>query len=461
MALEVTGPNDRHDEVVSGAAARRRIDPTFKPRAGPGRPTPGSAESKQRETHWKNTMWNKVQDAAAARDPVDKNGQIDTGAQRCTADTKAGGWCKAHTRYGCLCWVHRAQLNGTQIKSSTIPGAGKGLFARWDFNKGDAIVRYTGDIVQTADGANDGGWQGSSYVLEVTDSWAIDAARTNTADGRMINDTVTTNKRPNVKFAFDARRKVVTIRALKAIKAGEELFISYGREYWARGLEAGNAPQRKQNKRQATATGTKDDPITLDSLARRVFHCSMLGMRSNEPRRAAAATSSAVASPPAATAVAASAAAPSAAISSNESAAAASAAVASTPSAAAPATAATAAASPSPSSPHAGALRSNEPRRALGGDDDERHAATTSAADSTNESVAAAAEAAVAVAAASTDGSAAATANPEPTVFMSRRTGMGQAVRSQRHKRRRRAKAAGTRRVNASRWVGAAQIVTV
>ena len=113
-------------------------------------------------------------------------------------------------------------------------------------------------------------------MLEVTDSWAIDAARTNTADGRMINDTVTTNKQPNVKFAFDARRKIVTIRALRAIRAGEELFIDYGREYWARDQQAGGAPQRKQNERQATAAGTKDNPIALDSLARRVFHCKML-----------------------------------------------------------------------------------------------------------------------------------------------------------------------------------------
>ena len=278
MAIEMTWSRNPEGEFyLCAAAATRRIDPKFEPRAGPNQPAPGSAEAKQRETHWKNTMWNKVQDAAAARAPVDKDGQINTGAQRCTADTKAGGWCKARTRYGCLCWVHRAQLNGTQIKDSTIPGAGKGLFARWDFNKGDAIVRYTGDIVQTAAGAREGGWEGSSYVLEVTNSWAIDAARTNTADGRMINDTVASNRRTNVKFAFDARRKVVTIRALRAIKAGEELFIKYGREYWAAGDQPGGAPQRKQVEPQKKVeAGTKDDPIALDSLARRVFHCKML-----------------------------------------------------------------------------------------------------------------------------------------------------------------------------------------
>ena len=277
MALEIESAGDS-EELISGAAAQRKIDPKFEPRAGPGQPTPGSAEAKQRESHWKNTMWSKVQDSASARAPVDKDGQIDTGAQRCTADTKAGGWCKARTHYGCLCWVHRAQLNGTQIKDSTIPGAGKGLFARWDFGKGDAIVRYTGDIVQTADGEEESGWRGSSYVLEVTNSWAIDAARANTADGRMINDTVTTKMRPNVKFAFDARRKVVTIRALRAIKAGEELFISYGREYWAHDKHGG-APQRKKQgvTPNAAPAGTRDDPIALDSLARRVFHCGMLG----------------------------------------------------------------------------------------------------------------------------------------------------------------------------------------
>ena len=239
-------------------------------------------------------------DPNVARPAPDKNGKVNMGAQRCAADTKAGGWCRARTKYGCLCWVHRAQLNGTQIKDSTLQGAGKGLFAKWDFEKGDAIVRYTGDVVQTADGAQEDGWRGSSYVLEVTNSWGIDAARTNTAAGRMINDTVETEKRANVEFSFDARRKVVTIRALRAIKAGEELFIKYGGQYWARQpVDGGQGPARRQ---QAPAqvpaaipppaqqprapqppAGTKEDPIALDSLARRVFNLGALGMEDAAP----------------------------------------------------------------------------------------------------------------------------------------------------------------------------------
>ena len=280
LALLVDWARTESGELYLCGAAARRVDPTFKPGTGAGQPAPNSAEAKRREEQWKNTMWNKVADPNAVRPAPNATGEVDMGAQRCTADTKVGGWCKARTRYGCLCWVHRAQLNGTQIKDSTLAGAGKGLFARWNFNKGDAIVRYTGDVVQTADGAQEDGWRGSSYVLEVTNSWGIDAARTNTADGRLINDTVEFNKSANVVFAFDARRKIVTIRALKVIKAGEELFIKYGAQYWAREAVAGQGPARRQEPAKERApqqpAGSRDQPIVLDSIARRVFHLGML-----------------------------------------------------------------------------------------------------------------------------------------------------------------------------------------
>lgn len=293
LALSVDWARNEHSELYLCGAAARRIDPSFKPGGGPGQPALGSAEAKARETSWKNTMWNRVVPPGVARPVPNKDGEVNMGARRCAADTKAGGWCKARTRYGCLCWIHRAQLNGTQIKDSTLQGAGKGLFARTDFAKGDAIVRYTGDVVDTVDGAQEDGWRGSSYVLEVTNSWGIDAARTDTADGRMINDTVASDKRANVTFAFDARRKVVTVRAMRAIKAGEELFIKYGGQYWAR--EAVGGPGRRQQPAPAPPapvvarpppgpTGSKEDPIALDSLARRVFSLGMLSLTGDVQR---------------------------------------------------------------------------------------------------------------------------------------------------------------------------------
>ena len=169
---------------------------------------------------------------AADRPRVDAHGQIDVGAQRCTADTKAGCWCKARTKHGCLCWVHRALMDGTQIKQSSVPNAGLGLFAKRDFKKKEIIARYTGDLINTGAGQNLRGFEGSHYVLELSKLVAIDAARTNTADGRMINDPRGTGKRKNVRFVCYQRNKTVTIKTTRAVHAGEEFLLSYGRGFW-------------------------------------------------------------------------------------------------------------------------------------------------------------------------------------------------------------------------------------
>jgi hypothetical protein len=118
------------------------------------------------------------------RPPVGKDGQISMGIQRCAATTKVGAQCKAMTRHGEYCWMHLAQLQGARIKQSSVPGAGKGLFAARDFKKGEVVARYTGDLVPVEN--ND--FDGSAYVLELSEKVAIDAARTNSAEGRMVND---------------------------------------------------------------------------------------------------------------------------------------------------------------------------------------------------------------------------------------------------------------------------------
>ena len=169
---------------------------------------------------------------APDRPPV-VNGQIDMGAQRCTADTKTGCWCKARTKYGCLCWVHRAAVDGTAVRESTIPGAGKGLFATRAFPKNAVVARYTGDLLDTQDGRDrEDGFEGSDYVLELSQLVSIDAARTDTADGRLINDIHGTRLKANVRFVPYHAQRTVTIRTKRAIRAGEEFLLSYGRSFW-------------------------------------------------------------------------------------------------------------------------------------------------------------------------------------------------------------------------------------
>ena len=37
--------------------------------------------------------------------------------------------------------------NDFEVKKSTIPGSGKGLFAKRDFKKGERILEYLGEII--------------------------------------------------------------------------------------------------------------------------------------------------------------------------------------------------------------------------------------------------------------------------------------------------------------------------
>jgi len=236
---------------------------------------------------------------AADRPPV-VNGQIDMGAQRCTASTKAGGWCKARTKYGCMCWVHRAAVDGTAIKESTIPGAGKGLFATRDFPNKAVIARYTGDLLNTQDGEDsEDGFEGSEYVLELSQLVSIDAARTDTADGRLINDIHRTRLKPNVRFVPFHAQRTVTIKTTRAVKAGEEFLLSYGRSFWdarKRGAAeakrakeivaeeaAAAAPARAPAAARAARGGTREDPIVLAPTARR-YHLNMIGRGSARGR---------------------------------------------------------------------------------------------------------------------------------------------------------------------------------
>ena len=202
---------------------------------------------------------------AANRPPIDAKGQIDMGAQRCVADTNSGCWCRLRTKHGCFCWVHRAARDGTQIKKSTIDGAELGLFARRRFKKGEIVARYTGDLIETDAGRDDAnGFEGSHYVLELSERVAVDAARTNTADGRMVNDPRGSGRRANVRFSVDQQRKRVTLRATKAIGVGEEFLLSYGRSFWTAPRTARREPG-----------SSREQPIMIGSCRYRI---NMLGI---------------------------------------------------------------------------------------------------------------------------------------------------------------------------------------
>jgi hypothetical protein len=197
------------------------------------RTDPPSAEEKVWRRNRTQARVNQPLGPDTIRPPVDTHGAISMGSQRCTAATKKGTQCSLMTRHGEYCWTHLVQRRGLRIKPSSIDGAGKGLSVTRDVPTGGVITDYTGDLVpvQGDDGSADE-FQGSAYVLELTRTLALDAARSNTAEGRLINDPRGSGKQANARFCINQRAKTVTLRATRPLKKGDEVFVSYGDSYW-------------------------------------------------------------------------------------------------------------------------------------------------------------------------------------------------------------------------------------
>src|SRR5262245_18259030 len=118
------------------------------------------------------------------------------------------------------------------IKKSTIPGAGKCLFTKEFIAKGTRIVEYKG--IKTT-------WKEvllqqdvNGIVYYVKSSLVIDAKNSVKTFGRFANDARGIFKlktlKNNSSYVIDGDR--VFIEAIKDIAAGDEILVSYGREYW-------------------------------------------------------------------------------------------------------------------------------------------------------------------------------------------------------------------------------------
>ncbi len=117
------------------------------------------------------------------------------------------------------------------VKRSQLPGAGKGLFAKIDFSKGDRITEYAGRRRKWKDVKHEDGY--NAYLLRLTRTTAIDA-RNSKSPGRYANDAAGLVKikglRNNAEYLIYGNK--CFIEAIRKIKKGEEIFVSYGKEFW-------------------------------------------------------------------------------------------------------------------------------------------------------------------------------------------------------------------------------------
>ncbi len=118
------------------------------------------------------------------------------------------------------------------IRKSQLPGAGKGLFTKIDIPKGTRIIEYKGRIEAWKEVKDEDGHNG--YLLRINWQTTINALPYKKAFGRYANDASGLVKvkglRNNAEYVTEGRK--CFIEAIRSINKGEEIFVSYGKEYW-------------------------------------------------------------------------------------------------------------------------------------------------------------------------------------------------------------------------------------
>tara|TARA_B100000214_G_C23619636_1_gene468885 strand:+ start:115 stop:504 length:390 start_codon:yes stop_codon:yes gene_type:complete len=121
---------------------------------------------------------------------------------------------------------NKLNINGdTIVKTSTILGAGKGLFANRDFDKNEIIGEYRGKVISGDDFVNNG------YILRYKKGVYIDGhpehpEHTNMSYINTLKRQTPTQKY-NVKITIDYKNSKVKMKTIRKVKKGDEFFLNY------------------------------------------------------------------------------------------------------------------------------------------------------------------------------------------------------------------------------------------
>ncbi|MES2566301.1 MAG: SET domain-containing protein-lysine N-methyltransferase [Bacteroidota bacterium] len=120
------------------------------------------------------------------------------------------------------------------IKPSLILGAGKGLFTKVYIEKEDIVTEFTGEKISHTVSLARFLMRQSHSLVHLNATYCIDSCVDKKCLATFINDAKGILRVPylrnNVKLVSTNGRLFVI--AIKNIKAGDELYLGYGKEYW-------------------------------------------------------------------------------------------------------------------------------------------------------------------------------------------------------------------------------------
>jgi len=116
-----------------------------------------------------------------------------------------------------------------EVKDSTIPNSGKGLFTLVDIPKDTPIVEFTGKKISQKRADRLTGSK-SEYLIELSDGSLLDVYESKSV-AKYANDAAFSGGKNNSEIQEFEGNKIWLV-STKKIKAGQEVFCSYGKEYW-------------------------------------------------------------------------------------------------------------------------------------------------------------------------------------------------------------------------------------
>jgi hypothetical protein len=154
---------------------------------------------------------------------------------RCKDKLRNGFQCKHNTVMGSgYCYAHLLYRHHLRIKQSELEDAGLGLFAinpmtRDEdvivFNKGQTIIEYMGEIVDRDELLERYDEHTAPYTVGISKDRYEDAAKVRGV-GALANTYPKHNNAAQAIYRGKAR-----LKATRNIYNGEEIYLSYGRQY--------------------------------------------------------------------------------------------------------------------------------------------------------------------------------------------------------------------------------------
>jgi SET domain-containing protein len=119
------------------------------------------------------------------------------------------------------------------LNHSELKGAGKGLFTSIKIYKDEVISLFKGEILSDKEAAFRAKNNLDGYFINMLDGTIMDSNKVK-CFAKYANDAEgfsTMKFKNNSKITLDENEEVCLV-ALRNIKVGEEIFCSYGKEYW-------------------------------------------------------------------------------------------------------------------------------------------------------------------------------------------------------------------------------------